>query len=116
MLWHQEIHADKEHTIVVININNILSLFVRKPVLRGFRPGSTQIGLYSHRRWLEAGNFGLVSRGITAKLICVFVFANAKIRFSHNEAYISMFHNPKGNSGIPLRTTKFSIMTPSHSL
>ena len=24
----------------------------------GFRPGLTQIGLYSHRRWLEAGNFG----------------------------------------------------------
>ena len=24
----------------------------------GFRPGLTQNGLYSHRRWLEAGNFG----------------------------------------------------------
>ena len=24
----------------------------------GFRPGPTQTGLYSHRRWLEAGNFG----------------------------------------------------------
>ena len=24
----------------------------------GFRPGQTQTGLYSHRRWLEAGNFG----------------------------------------------------------
>ena len=23
----------------------------------GFRPGLTQTGLYSHRRWLEAGNF-----------------------------------------------------------
>ena len=23
----------------------------------GFRPGPTQTGLYSHRRWLEAGNF-----------------------------------------------------------
>ena len=25
--------------------------------LRGFRPGWTQAALYSHRRWLEAGNF-----------------------------------------------------------
>ena len=24
----------------------------------GFRPGLTQTGLYKHRRWLEAGNFG----------------------------------------------------------
>ena len=24
----------------------------------GFRPGPTQSGLYSHRRWLEAGNVG----------------------------------------------------------
>ena len=24
----------------------------------GFEPGSTQKGLYSHRRWLEAGNVG----------------------------------------------------------
>ena len=23
----------------------------------GFRPGPTQTSLYSHRRWLEAGNF-----------------------------------------------------------
>ena len=30
-----------------------------KTSLRGFRPGPTQTGLYSHRRWLEAGNFGL---------------------------------------------------------
>ena len=30
-----------------------------KTGLRGFRPGPTQIGLYSHRRWLEAGNFVL---------------------------------------------------------
>ena len=25
-----------------------------KTGLRGFRPGPTQTGLYSHRRWLEA--------------------------------------------------------------
>ena len=30
----------------------------------------------------------LISFAVTAKLICVFVFACAKIRFSHNEAHI----------------------------
>ena len=30
----------------------------------GFRPGPTQTGLYSHRRQIEAGNFGFKSRGI----------------------------------------------------
>ena len=29
-----------------------------KTGLRGFRPGPTQTGLYSHRRLLEASNFG----------------------------------------------------------
>ena len=28
-----------------------------KTGLRGFRPGPTQTGLYSHRTWLEACNF-----------------------------------------------------------
>ena len=28
-----------------------------KTGLRDFRPGQTQTGLCSHRRWLEAGNF-----------------------------------------------------------
>ena len=73
-----------------------------KTSLQGFRPGPTQIGLYCHRRWLEAWNFGfrklrdcsiyvakakaLISFAVTAKLICVFVFAYAKKRFSHDEA------------------------------
>ena len=30
----------------------------------------------------------LISFAVTAKLICVFVFAYVKIRFSHNEAHI----------------------------
>ena len=30
--------------------------------------------------------------GVTAKLICVFVFANAKSRFSHDEAHILRVH------------------------
>ena len=32
----------------------------------------------------------LISFVVTAKLICVFVFAYAKIWFSHNEAHIKM--------------------------
>ena len=34
----------------------------KKTCLGGFRPGRTQTGVYSHRRWLEACN--LESRGI----------------------------------------------------
>ena len=32
----------------------------------------------------------LISFGVTAKLICVFVFAYPKSRFSHNEAHIKV--------------------------
>ena len=75
-----------------------------KTGLRGFRPGLTQTGHYNHTRWLEARNFGyrkkrdctirvvktkaLISFPVTAKLICVFVFAHGKIRFSHNKAHL----------------------------
>ena len=75
-----------------------------KTGLRGFRPSPTQTRLYSHRRCLESWNFGfrkyrdcsiyvaktkaLISCAVTAQLICVFVFAYAKIRFSHSEAQI----------------------------
>ena len=37
-----------------------------KTGLRGFRPGLTQTGLYSHRRWLEAGNLG--TRGVVLSM------------------------------------------------
>ena len=76
-----------------------------KTGFRCFLPCPTQTGLYSHRRWLEAWKFGLrskrncticvaktkalISFAVTAKLICVFVFAYAKSRFSHDAAYIS---------------------------
>ena len=33
----------------------------------------------------------LISFAVTAKLICAFVFAYAKSRFSHNEAHIILF-------------------------
>ena len=75
-----------------------------KTGLRGFRPGPTQTRLYNHTRWLEAGNFvfrkkrdrtirlaktkTLISFAVTAKLICIFVFAYAKSRFSHDEAQL----------------------------
>ena len=80
-----------------------------KTGLRGFRPCPTQTGLCSHRRWLEASNFlfrkrrdcticvaktkALISFAVTAKLICVFVFAYAKSRFSHDAAQIK--HHPE---------------------
>ena len=35
-----------------------------KTGLQGFRPGPTQTGLYSHRRWLEVKILDLGSRGI----------------------------------------------------
>ena len=43
-----------------ITLSNATSYGPRreKTCLRGFRPGSTQTGLYSHREWLEASNFG----------------------------------------------------------
>ena len=60
----------------------------------GFQTGPTKIRLYSHKRWLEDGNFGfrkkrnctipvaktkaLISFAVTAKLISAFVFAYAK--------------------------------------
>ena len=77
-----------------------MSLVVRKPVF-GF---SDQVR-HSHRKWLEACNFGfrkkrnctirmaktkeLISFAVTAKLICVFVFAYAKSRFSHDAAQMN---------------------------
>ena len=34
---------------------------------------------------------GLISFAVTAKLICVFVFAYAKSRFSHDAAHITIY-------------------------
>ena len=65
----------------------------------------TQTGLCSHRRWLEAWNFGFrKKRKCTiqvaknkgpAKLICAFVFAYAKIRFSQVAAHFSFVFSGK---------------------
>ena len=75
----------------------IYELRCEKTGLRGFRPGPTQTGLCSYRRWLEAWNFrfrkkgdcsirvaktkGLISLAVTAKLICVFVLHMQKAGF-----------------------------------
>ena len=76
----------------------------QKTSLRDFRPGPTQTGLCNDRRWLEAYNLRFrkksdysiqvaktktqISFAVTAKLICVFVFAYAKILFSHVAAQL----------------------------
>ena len=86
----------------IISLNN--EPRSEKTGLRGLRTSPTQTGLYGHRKWLEAWNFvfgkkkyctiqvaekkALISFAVTAKLICVFVFAYAKIRFSHVAAFI----------------------------
>ena len=78
-----------------------------KTGLRGLRPDLTQTGLYSHRRWLEAGSFGfrkkrkhtncvaktkgLISFMVTVALVCVFVFADADCWFSHDAAHDASF-------------------------
>ena len=68
-----------------------------KTRLQGFQSGPTQTRLYSHRRWLEALNDctiyvaktkALISCAVTVQLICAFVFAYAKSRFSHYVAQI----------------------------
>ena len=43
----------------------------------GFRPGPTQTGLYSHRKWLEAGSFGF-----RKKRDCIIHVAKAKALIS----------------------------------
>ena len=88
----------------------------QKTGLQGLRPGPTQTRLYSLRRWLEAWNFGfgkqrdctiqvaktkaLISFTVTAKLICVFVFKYAKIRFSHVAAHLISAEAPKTYLGL----------------
>ena len=59
-------------------------------------PPQNMAGGLKFRIYVEKGLYYLCSenkgadqlRGVTAKLICVFVFANAKRQFSHDEAQI----------------------------
>ena len=80
-----------------------------KTCLRGFLPSLTQIGLYSHKRWLDAWNFGfrkwrdctiyvaktkvLISCAVNAQLVWVFVFTYAKSWFSHDVAQIKLLQS-----------------------
>ena len=89
---------------------------IEKTGLLGFRPGLTQTSLHSHRRWLGAGNFvfrknwnctihvaktkALISFAVTARLICAFVFAYAKIQFPHDVAHMCCFRIKKSLSMI----------------
>ena len=82
----------------------VYELRCEKTGLRGFRPGPTQTRLYYHTRRLDARNFvfrncrnctiyvaktrALISFAVTAKVICVFVFAYAKNQFSHDAAHM----------------------------
>ena len=71
-----------------------------KTGLRGFRSGLTKTGQYSFRKRQEgfkkkrnctirvAKTKVLISFAVTAKLVCAFAFAYAKIRFSHDAAQI----------------------------
>ena len=90
----------------------------QKTGLRGFRPGPTQIGLGNHRRWLEAQILelgsstihvaktkALISCAVTAQLICGFVFAYAKIRFSHVAAQITTLRSILNRSTHPAMLT-----------
>ena len=78
-------------------------LLCEKTGLRGFRPGLTQTDRpVQLQKMVRSLNFGirkkrkciicvaktkaLISFAVTAKLICAFVFASAKIRFSHDVA------------------------------
>ena len=70
----------------------------------GFRPGLTQISLYSHKSRLEAFDFGLKKKRdctirvaktkalirfmVTAKLVCAFVFAYTDCWFSHSGVHL----------------------------
>ena len=76
-----------------------MSLVVRKPVfwvldLLPHKPVCTAIEDGWRLEISELGSRGvaktkaLISFAVTAKLICVFVFANAKSRISHDEAQI----------------------------
>ena len=46
----------------------------------------------------------LISFAVTAKLICVFVFAYAKTRFSHDAAQIVILFSDQANGALALLT------------
>ena len=61
MISSNDEHFDHDLFIAKSDFSSFSAIIYEPPCektgLRGFRPGPTQTGLYSHRRWLEAGNF-----------------------------------------------------------
>ena len=55
-LMHRLIYFKKDYIQVLLAFEPVHD----KTSNLGFRPCPTQTGLYSHRRWLEAGNFGFI--------------------------------------------------------
>ena len=51
---HNEAHLFLKTVTFTVCVLFLFEPCSEKTGLRGFRPGPTQIGLYSHRRWLEA--------------------------------------------------------------
>ena len=70
-----------------------------KTGLRGFRPGPTQTGLYSHRGWLEACNF-TVGKHIPCKLSFVYTSyirygVRAAPKFGKHTSLVSYYKGEK---------------------
>ena len=59
LLSLSQIHAQLKWGNAVLSLS-MNTIWVSDQV--GHKPGCTQTGLYSHRRWLEAGNFGFTCR------------------------------------------------------
>ena len=92
MLWQSSMTL-KSH-IRIINFMNCIEKFINEPVREktnnlDFRPGPTQTGLYSHRRWLEAGNFGFrkqmncTIRVAITKALISFAVTDLRLCFRH---------------------------------
>ena len=86
-------HHSHQTSLDVCEMDGLRCLQLKKELFYGKL--SSFSGLYSHRRWIEAGNFGfrkwrnctihvaktkaLISFAVTAKLICAFVFSPMQI-------------------------------------
>ena len=74
------------HRLLASFCSSNLSLVLRKPVFGVSDQNRHKPGCAVTIR--IAKTKALISFAVTAKLICVFVFAYAKSRFSHNEAHL----------------------------
>ena len=83
---------------LLMNITGFLVMWLSSFILASlheylslrFQTGSKQTGLYSHERWLESCRIWEDDTTYVAKtkaLICAFVLAYAKRRFSHETAH-----------------------------